>query len=582
MNAHAILTGLLLAGLSCTPKSGADIILHSGLILSMDRYMPPAQALAIVDGRILAVGRNVEIMPLANWKTRKINLKGAVVLPGLTDSHFHLLGFGRSLETLQLVGTTSAREIADRVAAQVANLPKGAWLTGRGWDQNDWEVTEFPDRDLLDRAAPDHPVALRRIDGHALWVNSQALELAGIDARTADPEGGFIHRRDDGAPTGVLIDNAKAPVNRAIPAATRADIRRQLAAAVARCNQVGLTTIHDPGVGQTTLDVIREMIDAGEFPLRYYGMLNGSDPELLKRHFADGPTLEYKDRLTVRSVKLYADGALGSRGAALLSPYSDDPGNRGLLVTSRQDLEQTIAETFEAGFQPAVHAIGDRAVRIALDIYEKLLPPGKDHDLRPRIEHAQMIARSDIKRFGEMGVVPAMQPTHATSDMYWAEERVGPTRIRGAYAWKSLLETGVFIAGGSDCPVEQEEPLLQIYAARTRQDTTGWPEDGWYASEAMTGLAAARSMTTWAAYAAFQDSVRGKILPGYDADLTILSRNPVGSEAQVILKTEVLTTMIGGETVWRNAAAWRKLPLPPQPGESAETDSMAAIGNGSS
>ncbi len=351
---------------------------------------------------------------------------------------------------------------------------------------------------------------------------------------------------------------------------------------MARCNQVGLTTIHDPGVGQTTLDVIREMIDDDAFPLRYYGMLDGSDPELLERHFAAGPTLDYKDRLTIRSVKLYADGALGSRGAALLSPYSDDPGNRGLLVTSRQDLERVISRTFKAGFQPAVHAIGDRAVRIVLDIYEKLLPPGNEHNLRPRIEHAQMMARRDIRRFGAMGVIPAMQPTHATSDMYWAEDRVGPTRIKGAYAWKSLLEGGAFIAGGSDCPVEREQPLLQIYAARTRQDTTGWPENGWYASEAMSGLAAARSMTTWAAYAAFQDSVRGKILPGYDADLTILSRNPVGSAAQVILETEVLATMIGGETVWRNAAAWRKLPLPPLPEESTATDTVLATGNGSS
>ena len=529
----------------------------------MDRFQPPAQALAIVDGKILAVGSNAEIMPLGNWSTRKVNLKGATVLPGLTDSHFHLAGFGRHLENLNLFGTHSAAQVARRVARQAAQLPPGSWITGRGWDQNDWDVKKFPDRSLLDEAAPNHPVALTRVDGHAIWANSLALGLAGIDANSRDPAGGRIIRRDNGGPTGVLIDNAKLPLSAAIPKSSAADIRRRLEKAIARLNQVGLTSIHDPGVSQTTLDILMQMADEGVLNIRYYGMLNGDEPKLLQRHFEQGPTLEYKRRVTIRSVKLYADGALGSRGAALLSQYSDDPGNRGLTITSASELERVVDASIAAGFQPAIHAIGDRAVRTALNIYEKMLDKYADRDIRPRIEHAQIITRRDIRRFGKLGVIASMQPTHATSDMYWAEDRLGSQRIKGAYAWKSLLEARVTIAGGSDCPVEREEPLLQFFAARTRQDTTGWPESGWYSSQKMSGLAAARSMTAWAAIAAFSDSIRGRILPGFDADLTILSRNPLSDPPEVILDTKVLTTILGGQTLWRDDKAWKKMPLPP-------------------
>ncbi len=535
------------------------MILTGGTILTMDKYLPPSEALAIVDGRILAVGRTEEILPLANRRTKRIDLQGAVVVPGLMDSHLHLVGVGRSLDQLQLVGTSSAEEIAGLVAARAAELPPGTWIQGRGWDQNDWDHQAFPTRQVLDRAAPDHPVILSRVDGHAIWSNSRALTLAGITAGTPNPQGGVILKDESGDPTGVLIDNAAPLVRRAVPRPTRDDIRKWVLAAIQQLNQLGLTEIHDPGVDDTTLEVIRELVDEGNFNLRYYGMLHGSDAELLERRLSEGPVINYGGRLTVRTVKFYLDGALGSRGAALLSPYSDDPRNRGLIRTPPDLLEALVTRTLQAGFQPAIHAIGDRANRLALDIYERVTSRIEGQDPRPRIEHAQVIATRDIRRFARLGVIAAMQPSHATSDMYWAEDRLGARRVRGAYAWRRLLDAGATIAGGSDSPVEPANPLLQLYAARTRQDTTGWPEEGWYPDEKMGGLEALRTLTTGSAYAAFEDSTRGKIFPGYDADLTVLSKNPVIGDPKELLSIDVLMTVLAGQVIWSNRPGWRAL-----------------------
>ncbi|MEE9466647.1 MAG: amidohydrolase, partial [Candidatus Neomarinimicrobiota bacterium] len=410
--------------LACAPRSTADMILTGGTVITLDKYNPPAQALAIVDGRILAVGRDDEIQRLAGLTTKRIDLKGAVVLPGLTDSHFHLVSFGRSLNELQLAGTKSAEEITRLVAAQARDLPPGTWITGRGWDQNDWEVTNFPTRGTLDKVTPNHPVYLRRVDGHAVWVNTKVLLLAGVTNNTPTPSGGAIHRDTGGHPTGIFVDNAIELVSRVMSKPSREDIRRWLLDAVQRCNEVGLTEVHDAGVNDLTLSIIMELADEGLLSLRYYGMLDGDDAELLERHFQARPTLNYASRVTVRAVKFYADGALGSRGAALLADYSDDPGNRGLMVTPPDQLQTLIAATFNAGFQPAVHAIGDRGNRMALDAYEAALAPWPGYDFRPRIEHAQVIALSDIPRFAKLGVIAAMQPTHATSDMYWAKDRL--------------------------------------------------------------------------------------------------------------------------------------------------------------
>jgi len=560
----------------CTPRTGADLILTNGVILSMDRHLPPAEAMAVADGRILAVGRKAEILPLASYRTKKINLHGAVVVPGLMDSHFHLVGFGRSLDELDLTGTRSADEIAQLVAEKAASLPPGSWITGRGWDQNDWAVTAFPTHETLDQAAAEHPVLLTRIDGHAVWANAMAMDLAGITADTQAPEGGVIVKDEHGLPTGVFIDRAANLIRKYVPEPTKEDVRRWILMAVERCNQVGLTEIHDPGVNAATLEIIKELIDEGHFTLHYYGMLDGQDEELLEKYLSEGPMIEYGGRMTVRAVKFTLDGALGSRGAALFASYSDDPGNRGLLLMKPQQLETLVRRTFEAGFQPGIHAIGDRANRLVLNIYERSLARFKGRDLRPRIEHAQVLTARDVRRFAKLGVVPVMQASHATSDMYWAEDRLGPQRILKAYAWYSLLDAGSTIAGGSDAPVERAEPLLQIYAARTRQDTTGWPEGGWYPRERMSGLQALRSITTWAAFAAFADTLRGKLLPGYQADITILSDNPVVCEPQEILDTKILMTIIGGEIVWFDEAGLKLL------SKAQETPPTPAIttGNG--
>ena len=552
----------LLTGLGCAPRSGADLILTGGVILTMDRHLAPAPALAIVDGRILAVGEDDEIVPLANRRTRRLDLNGAVVVPGLTDSHFHLSSFGRSLEDLQLAGTTSAGEIAELVAGKAAQLAPGVWIHGRGWDQNDWEDPNFPHRRLLDEAAPRHPVILTRIDGHALWVNTLTLELAGITADTPAPQGGAILRDGTGAPTGVLIDRATSLVESVVPDPSPADLRRWLLAALERAARVGLTEVHDPGVNAATLEVVKELADEGRMSLRYYGMLDGDDDALLAFYFTRGPLINYAGRVTVRAVKFYCDGALGSRGAALLAPYSDDPGNRGLILTPQAELEAKVIRAFQAGFQPCTHAIGDRGNRLVLDVYERAMAAVGGPELRPRIEHVQVLARRDVRRFSRLGVIAAMQPSHATSDMYWAEDRLGPQRIRGAYAWRQLLDAGAVIAGGSDCPVERVEPLLQLYAARTRQDTSGWPEGGWYPRERLGGLEALRTLTTAAAYAAFADTARGKILPGYDADLTILSANPVNGPPADLLRTRVLMTIVAGRIVWRDPRGFGQPPAP--------------------
>ena len=549
----ALLLLTLMAG--CWPRSGADIILTNATVLSLNDYLPPSSAVAIVDGKILAVGRNDEIRALATWRTTKIDLNGATVVPGLTDSHFHFRGFGEFNDQVLLWGTTSAKDAAVRMAKRAKSVKEGSWIIGRGWDQNDWDEQVFPTRQVLDRLLPDHPVMLKRVDGHAIWVNSRALELAGISDTTATPDGGAIIKDEAGFPTGVFIDNATDLFEDTLPEPTRAEIRRWLVTAASLCNQLGFTEIHDPGVDSLTIAVLKELADEGQLTIRYYGMLNGDEPDLLKAYFAVGPLLKYKGMITVRAVKYYADGALGSRGAALLADYSDDPGNRGLLVTEPQRLAELIERAISSGFQPAVHAIGNRANRSVLDIYEQALTKAKDADLRLRIEHAQVVSLKDIKRFGKLGVIAALQPSHATSDMYWAEDRVGATRIKGAYAWRKFLDAGAHITSGSDTPVEMAGALLQLYAARTRQDTTGWPQDGWYADQRLSGLEALRSMTSWAAYAAFEDSSRGMILPGFDADVTVLSGNPALDEPAQLLDMEILLTIVDGKIVWKNKRA---------------------------
>lgn len=539
-------------------QEAPDLILHGGQIYTVDAQNSVAESVAIRGDRIAAVGSNAEIEKLAGRQTRKIDLEGRAVIPGLIDSHGHLGGLADSLRSIDLVGTKSFDEIIAKVAERAKSTPKGEWITGRGWDQNDWPEKKFPHHRKLSDAVPDHPVYLTRIDGHAGLANEKALQLSAINIQTYDPEGGKIIRdpQSDEA-TGVLIDNAQRLVELRIPAMSDEQYRAMFGPAIRECLRHGITTIHDAGVTGRQIDTYKALIDAGEFDLRVYAMISAGDRYTLSKYFAAGPLIGYGDnRLTVRSVKAMIDGALGSRGAALLEPYSDDPGNTGLLVTRPETLAEVVNQALGAGFQVNSHAIGDRGNRIVLDTYEAGFSAQRnaaqtaDRDHRFRIEHAQVVALEDIPRFAKLGVIPSMQATHATSDMYWAENRVGPERIKGAYAWRKFLDAGCRIANGSDFPVERVSALEGFYAAITRQDKKGWPEGGWRPEEKMTREEALRSFTIDAAYAAFEEDLKGSIEKGKLADLVVLSKNVMRVEPAEILSAEVEMTLLGGEIVY--------------------------------
>ena len=476
----------------------------------------------------MAVGTAEELLSSFRADTT-IDLGGAALLPGLIDAHAHVESLGALLQMLNLAGTSSVEEIQEMIRRAVADLPPGTWIRGRGWDQNRWSRQRFPHRSELDSVSDSHPVLLVRIDGHAAWVNTAVLELAGIGPSTPDPEGGIIVRDAAGEPTGILIDNALGLLDPVIPRPSLNERERFLEAALQECVRLGLTAVHDMGVDLEGVQIYKKLAGEGRLPLRVYVALEAPGPtwEHYREH---GPEVDlYGGMLTVRAVKLYADGALGSRGAALVEPYADDPGNRGLTLTSHQELARISRDALQTGFQVCTHAIGDRANAIVLDVYEEALNnnSNKNLDLRFRVEHAQVLSPADIPRFAALGVLPSMQPTHCTSDMYWAEERLGPERVRNAYAWRSLIDAGSVIPGGSDFPVESPDPLLGLYAAITRQDLQGWPDGGWHPEQRMSREEALKSFTLWGALAAFQEAEKGIIAPGYLADFSVLSVNPM-------------------------------------------------------
>ena len=535
----------------------ADLILMNANVYTADPKTPVAEAVAVADGKIVAVGTNDEVIAAVTPPDQRgeddpgiriIDLSGRTVIPGFIDAHGHISGFGFALERLDLVGTQSPGEIADMVKDKAAEIGPGKYILGRGWDQNDWIETNFPSKSILDKAAPDNPVVLTRIDGHALWANSMAIEKAGVSAETKDPPGGKIYREPTGAPAGVFVDTAKALVEDATPDPTRAELREAIRRSMKRLLSSGLTNVHDAGVGTEELELYEELLVKEDFPFRVYAMLDGSSPGLLKKEFGRGIRADAFDRrLTVRAVKLYADGALGSRGAALLEPYSDDPGNTGLLVTDPTDLDRLIHQTTGAGFQACVHAIGDRGNRIVLDSMAAAAKKYPENPGRMRVEHAQVVNMDDIGRFAKQGVIASMQPTHATSDLPWAGERVGEERLRGAYAWQRLLESGARVACGSDFPVESDKPLLGFYAAVTRQDVKGYPPGAWSPDQRMTRDEALKCFTLDAAYAAFEEDRLGSITPGKMADFTVLSKDIMKIEPAEILTTEVVMTIVGGK-----------------------------------
>ncbi|MFI5252311.1 MAG: amidohydrolase [Bacteroidota bacterium] len=549
-----------------TTNREANMILINGRFYLLDTEDHVAEAVAIHGNRIIEVGTTASM--LQEYKNVKVvDLQGKTVFPGFIDGHGHVLGEGGYLQNLDLVGTTSAQQIADLVAGKVHAVHTEQWIYGRGWDQNRWQKEEFPDHEILDKVSPNNPVVLRRVDGHAMWVNSKVLQIAGVTAATPDPDGGKIYRDVKGVPTGVLVDNAMNLIDKIIPELTADEIAERLKLATHECAKLGLTEVHDMGVDLQTIEIYKKLIDEGECPIRIYAAIGDATTSLdetrpgtnaWQYYLEHGKEVGYGNgMLTVRAIKLYMDGALGSRGAALLDSYSDDPGNRGLTLTHESELDSICQQALQHGFQVCVHAIGDRANHIVLNEYEKVLNsvPNKSISPRWRIEHAQILEQSDIPRFKQIGVLPSMQPTHGTSDMYWAELRLGSERIKGAYAWQSVLKTGADIIAGSDFPVESPNPLWGFYAAITRRDRTGYPQDGWRWEERMTRLQAARAFTTWAAYGSFEENTKGQIRPGQWADLTVLSKDIMQIPPEEILKTDVDMTIVGGKIVYEKPAA---------------------------
>jgi predicted amidohydrolase YtcJ len=540
---------LLALALVAAPPS-ANLVLVNGRIYTVDDARPRVSALAVKGGRIAFAGSDAEAKVAGGPAARVIDLQGKTVLPGFIDAHAHLLGLGNFLRRANLTFAASYDEVIARVVVFGKEAKPGEWIQGRGWDQNLWPQKQFPTHEALSRAFPDNPVVLTRVDGHALLANQKAMELARVDASTPDPEGGRIVRLPSGAPSGVFVDNAQRLILRAQPPASREKIREAVLAAIRECNRWGLTGIDDAGEDPATISVYEELARAGKYNLRNYVML--ADPgDRAQAALAKGPrSALYDGHLWLRAVKLYADGALGSRGAALLEPYADDPGNSGLLVSSPEHIRAIAELALRRGFQVAVHAIGDRANRLVLDQFEAALRAVPVADHRFRIEHAQVLSPQDIPRFARLGVVPSMQATHQTSDMGWAEQRLGPERIRGAYAWRSLLDTGVVVPNGTDFPVEQVNPLLTFHAAVTREDPRGFPEGGWYPAQRMSREEALRSMTIWAAWAGFQESVMGSLAPGKYADFVVLDRDILTVPESEILDARVLATWVGGREVY--------------------------------
>lgn len=557
---RAILPLLLAAA---APAREPDLILE-GATVYVAPDAPPAKLSILVRGAKVAFVADPPEVRRQAPNAKAIDLSGRFVFPGLADAHGHLEGLGRALEVADLRGAADAAEAASRMAAKAAALPSGAWAEGRGWDQNPWPGSAFPDAKDLDRVLPDRPAIAGRVDGHAIWVNSAALRAAGVTAATPDPDGGRILRRPDGSPSGVFVDNAKALVERVRSASAQADRERRLLAAMRACARAGLTEVQDAsGYGPEGIAILERLASRAELPIRVYATVS-PEPKLLAEALRRGARIGGgSDFLTVRAIKGYADGALGSRGAALLADYSDEPGNRGLMVTPPERLEALAIEVRRNGWQLWIHAIGDRGNRMALDAFRKAVlavPDAPAGSARPRIEHAQVVAIEDIPRFGFEGVIASIQPTHATSDMPWAVKRVGPARIAGAYAWKSLLRSGAKMSGGSDFPVESEDPRLGFYAAVTRQDLSGRPPGGWRPSERLTRAEALALFTTGAAWASFEEGRRGRIAPGFEADLTVFAADPMAVPEGQIPSVPVVLTLVGGRVAHAAAAAPRPAP----------------------
>jgi len=528
--------------ISCkAQKEQADLILTNGNVYTVDMEFSTAEAIAIKDHRIIAVGSSREIAK--GFIADEVrNLEGTYVYPGWIDAHCHFFGYGMNLNAVDVAGTKSVEEIIEVLKAFREKNP-GAWITGRGWDQNDWELMEFPNKKMLDKHFPDTPILLRRIDGHAAWANSLALEMAGV---TADSKvGGGTVMLSKGEPNGILVDNAIGLVARIIPPATETDMIKALQQAELNCFSVGLTSVQDAGLSKQVVQLIDSLHQAGSMKIRMNTWLSPSEENFT--HFVEkGPY--QTDYLSINTIKLFTDGALGSRGARMIEPYSDDPGNLGLYVTPLQVLEKHCRRAYQNNFAVATHCIGDGANRETLKIYADIL--GGENDRRWRIEHAQIIHPDDFHYFGDFSIIPSVQTTHATSDMYWAADRVGSERLKGAYAFRQLLEENGWLPNGSDFPVEQINPLFGFYAAVVRKDHSGFPEGGFQPENAISREEALRAMTIWAARSGKEEDLKGSIEAGKLADLVVTTTDLMSAPDDELFGIKVQSTYSGGELVY--------------------------------
>jgi hypothetical protein len=502
--------------------------------------------LAFSAGKIIAIGSDADAKP----SCKIIDGQGNFALPGLIDAHGHVSGLGYDLLRVKLRGLASEQISVQTVKDFADSNPNTQWVLGRGWNQTLWESNKFPMAASLDAAEINRPVYLERVDGHAGWANSMAIELAGITNDTPDPPGGKIIRDAKGRATGIFIDNAMALIESKIPPPSSADLELAFDKAYEHLLSLGIVSTHDAGVSQIDLDSYLMRVKNDNLPVRIYGMLSATSEHLYK-WLEQGHISDDKDFLSVRSVKLYSDGALGSRGAALLEPYSDDAGNHGLLLTAPPVLDRLVEDIIAAGFQANIHAIGDNANRISLSAIEKAYKKTDGHSLRNRIEHTQVVALADFPEFVKLNVVASMQPVHATSDKNMAGARLGEKRLSGAYAWQRFLQQGTIVASGSDFPVELANPFHGLHAAITRQDHDNMPEGGWLVDEAMTPTQALRSFTLDAAYAAHQEQVMGSLEQGKWADFILVDQDVIKGVAQDSWKTNVLQTWIAGKLVYQ-------------------------------
>jgi predicted amidohydrolase YtcJ len=547
--APALLALLSACGPSKSPPEAAapDLIIHGGPIYTGRPGPDRIGALAVKDGRVLSLGEPEDLLALAGPSTEIIDLAGAALYPGFTDSHAHLLGIGMRELTLNLEGVGSIEELVEIVAAEVAEAAPGETIYGRGWIETSWPEARFPSRTDLDPVSPDHPVILERADGHAVVANSAALAKAGVTAASADPFGGRIERGADGAPTGMLIDAASNLVLALVADPSEAQKEEAYEVGARVYAAAGWTGVHNMSVDADDVAIMERLAARGALPIRVYNALSPDGMDWLAEH---APQTDESGRIITRAVKNYADGALGSRGAALAAPYADQPDSAGLLLTDEAQMAQLLARARAEGVQVATHAIGDRANRLVLDWYAQALE-GIEADPRWRIEHAQIIDPSDIARFAEQKVIASMQPSHAIGDLFFAPARLGPDRLDGAYAWRSLLDAGAIVAGGSDAPVERGDPRIEFYAATARRALDGFQGPDWRPAQAVSREEALAMFTAAPAFASFQDNELGAIAPGMKADFTVFSKDLMTLPEAEIMSAAPAMTIVEGAVIWR-------------------------------